>query len=79
MRAYCRKHLSNDEVHAMVAPRSEHIRAVTDFIESHGATATAATPNSDMIRTTVPVELAEKMLSTSCCKLHNRELNSIKK
>ena len=55
----------------MVAPRSDHIRAVTDFIESHGATATAATPNSDMIRTTIPVELAEKMLSTRYSVVHH--------
>ena len=71
MRACCRKHLRNDEVHAIVAPRPEHIRAVTAFIESYGATATAATPNWDMIRTSVPVELAEKMLSTTYSAVHH--------
>merc|ERR1712070_360455 len=33
------KHLTRDEVHKLIAPKQEHIKAVEDFIRAHGAEA----------------------------------------
>jgi len=63
------RHLSNEEVNAMTAPEADHIEAVTSFLRAHGADPHPATPNSDVIVATVPVHLAEQMLSTSYVKL----------
>lgn len=56
--------LSNNDVHDMVAPEEESVRIVVDWIESHGATAVKATPNSDVVLSTVPLAVAENMLAT---------------
>lgn len=58
------QHLSNDEVHRMTAPDPAHVEAVMSLIRSHGGEPVAATPNSDMISVKVPIEVAERMLST---------------
>jgi len=58
------QHLSNDEVHRMTAPDPAHVDAVMSMIRSHGGEPVAATPNSDMISVKVPIEVAERMLST---------------
>lgn len=55
--------LSNDQVHALVAPSSVDVALVTDFISSFGAEAVSRTPNSDVITTTVSIATAEKMLN----------------
>lgn len=57
------KHLSNEQVQALTAPDPRHIETVHAFLAKHGAVVSSTTPNSDMIITTVPVELAETMLS----------------
>eukprot|EP00929_Paragymnodinium_shiwhaense_P003889 TRINITY_DN1045_c0_g1_i1.p2 TRINITY_DN1045_c0_g1~~TRINITY_DN1045_c0_g1_i1.p2 ORF type:complete len:572 (-),score=151.30 TRINITY_DN1045_c0_g1_i1:239-1954(-) len=56
-------HLSNDEVQKLTAPKPEHFKAVMDFLVSHGVEVSDATPNGDLITVSVPVEVAEKMLS----------------
>merc|ERR1740121_1650334 len=58
------KHLSNLQVHDMIAPQSIHIEAVESFLAAHGVSYHKASPNGDFIVASVPVELAEKMLST---------------
>lgn len=57
-------HLSNSEVNDLTSPQQSHITAVMDFLKLHDVEGHAATPNLDMIAATVPVETAEKMLST---------------
>lgn len=61
-------HLSNDQVNAMTAPDPMHLQAVKSFLQQYGITPRAGTPNSDIIEATVPVELAERMLSTEYSK-----------
>lgn len=62
-------HLTNEQVHALVRPLDHHVATVKHFLASHGATAVSVTPNSDFIRATVTVEMAEKMLSAEYYKL----------
>lgn len=74
------QHLSNDEVHQMTAPDPAHVEAVKSLIRSHGGEPVAATPNSDMIKATVTIETAERMLSATYHKhLHESgtEINRI--
>lgn len=56
-------HLSKENVHKLTAPNPEHIAAVVSFLTSHGAEVSMQTENSDMIAATVPVEVAERILS----------------
>jgi len=57
------QHLTNDEVHKLVAPRPEDIDAVMSFLASHGVEGTQLTPNGDVIGATVSVPVAEQMLA----------------
>lgn len=57
-------HLSAAAVNNMTRPAQSHITAVMEFLKLHGIEGRAATPNLDMITAIVPVETAEKMLST---------------
>jgi len=67
------QHLSNKEVHEMVAPDPVHLESVRSFIRSHGAEPQSATPNSDMITATVTIEVAERMLSAKYSQhIHTR-------
>merc|ERR1719253_2144359 len=58
------KHLSNEQVQAMTAPAGEHIDAVRTMLFKHNVKTFTSTSNNDMIIATVPVEIAESMLST---------------
>jgi len=62
-------HLSNEQVNAMTAPKQEDIDVVSAFLREHGVEPRAATPNSDVLVATVPVESAELMLDTSYVQL----------
>ena len=57
------KHLSNEQVHALVAPLPSHVQNVMQFLSEHGLQGHAATPNSDFIVTTAKVDIAETMLA----------------
>ena len=57
------KHLSNEDVHAMVAPATESVQAVNAFLAAHGVSGASKTPNSDFIVAQVSVEKAEAMLA----------------
>lgn len=70
------QHLTNDEVHELVAPRSEDIDAVMSFLASHGAEGRRLTPNGDIIGATVPVPLAEKMLAAKYQALRHDDSNT---
>lgn len=59
------QHLSNEKVHALVAPRRESVEAVLQFLRAHGAEGVPATPNADMILATVDFETAEAMLGAT--------------
>lgn len=56
------RHLSNDEVNAMVAPTPQAISAVREYISSHGAIAHELTPNADILRAELTVREAERAL-----------------
>ncbi len=58
------KHLSNDEVHALVAPQKKHVEAVLTYLASHGIEGVSLTPNSDIIQADVTVAQAEKILNS---------------
>ena len=59
------RHLSNDEVHALVAPAPASLGAVRAFLAAHGVASDALTPNGDFLRAVVPVSVAEALLSTT--------------
>jgi len=55
--------LSNEQVHAMVAPPAEAVDAVTSWLAAEsGVLPIRRTPNSDIITATVPVRVAESLL-----------------
>lgn len=70
------KHLTNTEVHDLVAPRVEDVDAVKSFIASYGIEPRELTPNGDMIGATVSVQLAEKMLAAKYQTLHHEASNT---
>lgn len=67
------QHLSNEEVHALVAPDDAHIAAVKNFLKKHGITAICLTPNCDMVQADVTVSQAEKLLATEYHELHHSD------
>jgi len=69
------QHLSNQEVHDLVAPATPDINAVLAFLESHGVQGQKVTPNGDMIAARVSVRLAETMLSAKYEALHHEGTN----
>ena len=68
------QHKTNDEVHSLVAPSPASIASVKAHLESHGIrTATAATPNSDMILARATVREAEAALGCEYFEYTHRE------
>lgn len=57
------KHLSHEQVHAIIAPAPEDIAAVEAFIRSNGGVPKRVTPSGDFITADVTVAQAEKMLA----------------
>jgi len=58
------KHLTNEQVNELTAPRAAHIERVWSFLTQHGVEdVRALTPNYDMIGATVSIATAENMLS----------------
>ncbi|CAE6432120.1 unnamed protein product [Rhizoctonia solani] len=58
------KHLSKEDVDKLVAPRSETVESVEQWLRSHGATVSGRSSAGDWVHVTVPVSRAEKMLGT---------------
>ncbi|KAL0580736.1 hypothetical protein V5O48_001294 [Marasmius crinis-equi] len=61
------QHLSKEEVEALVAPRSESINLVTEYLMSHGLSGSdiESSPAKDWIFVTVPITIAEQLLNTT--------------
>ena len=57
------QHLTNEEVHSLVAPSAEDVATVESFARDFGAAVKVVTPNRDMLSVTVNVSVAEQMLS----------------
>ena len=57
--------LSNEDVHALVAPEPASREAVRSFLAAHGAEAHDATPNGDFVTASVTVAQAERMLGAT--------------
>ncbi|KAI0080805.1 tripeptidyl peptidase A [Panus rudis PR-1116 ss-1] len=60
------EHLSKEEVDGLIAPHSDSIHTVNEWLAHHGLTedALVRTPAKDWVRVTVPISLAEEMLNT---------------
>jgi tripeptidyl-peptidase-1 len=56
------QHLTMEQVNQLIAPTQEAVTSVDTFLQEHGVHAVTRTGNSDMVRVTVPVTIAEKML-----------------
>lgn len=56
--------LFRSEVDALVAPRSETVKTVEKWLDSHGVKVTGRSVSGDWVHVTVPVSRAEKMLNT---------------
>jgi len=65
------KHLTNEAVHALVAPAADDLAAVKSYLTSNGIEAEAATPNSDMLRASVTLAKAEDLLGGKYMQLHH--------
>jgi len=61
------QHLTNEQVHDLIAPREEDVHAVKDYLRSHGITQLSESLNGDFITVRVTVAEAEALLS---CKYH---------
>ena len=60
------RHLTNEAVHALVAPRAHSLAAVRGWLASAGIAAPEAlTPNSDFLGASVPLSAAEALLNTT--------------
>jgi tripeptidyl-peptidase-1 len=67
------QHLSNEQVHSLVAPARESVEAVRNFLEAHGVHGVSATPNSDMITAEVTLEVAERLLNAEYYRFEHAE------
>lgn len=67
------QHLSNNEVHALVAPAEAHVRAVKSFLKEHGIEAISLTPNSDILQADVTVSQAEELFDTHYHELYHAD------
>ncbi len=56
------QHLSNAEVHALVAPTPECAAVVASFLSSSGIDGDAVTPNGDFVTATATVAQADALL-----------------
>ena len=73
------KHLTNQQVHDLVAPKQQHIDAVHEFLRSHGLEGVSHTPQLgiSIVAHDVPVATAEKMFGEKYgASPHEREDDS---
>ncbi|RPD54221.1 family S53 protease [Lentinus tigrinus ALCF2SS1-7] len=59
------KYLTKAEVEAFVAPKTESVKAVTDWLSQHSIKAEVVSPSGDMLRINVPVSTANALLSAN--------------
>merc|ERR1711865_34974 len=70
------RHLSNDQVHELIAPTSSSINAVRDWLSSHGIVPQVITPNSDWLTATMSIGSAEKLLEAEYYQISHSETNT---
>jgi len=58
------QHLSNEEVHSLVAPSPRHLEAVLAFLKEKKHNPVPVSPNSDFLQVVLTVQEAEKLLET---------------
>lgn len=58
-------HLSLEEVNTLTAPTQNAVVSIDRFLQQHGVTAVHRNGNSDTIRVSVPIKVAESMLETT--------------
>ena len=66
-------HLSNEEVHDLIAPRDEDLMTVLEFIRSHDLEPISLTPNSDIVAVDVTLDQAETMLNAEYYRVAHAE------
>jgi len=71
------QHLSNEEVHALIAPLPESILAVEEFLREAGIDSVSLTPNSDFIRAEVTVPQAEELLQAEYFEMVHKETGQV--
>mmetsp|Transcript_50389 Transcript_50389/g.98765 ORF Transcript_50389/g.98765 Transcript_50389/m.98765 type:complete len:553 (-) Transcript_50389:1148-2806(-) len=62
------QHLSNAEVHQLVAPTAQSVNAVVEFLKTEGHQPTSLTSNSDFIQVSMSIAQAEALLNTQYYK-----------
>ena len=71
------QHLSNNEVHDLIAPRDEDVRAVTDWLDSHGVEFKSASPSFDIIVATVTLDTAANLLSADFRRFEHAQSGTV--
>merc|ERR1712166_149030 len=70
------QHLTNLQVHDMIAPSSQNLNVVYEWLQSHGITAQPASPNHDWIRALVTIGQAEELLQAEYHQIFHPESNA---
>jgi len=69
--------MSNDDVHALVAPTTDSVSAVMSYFSSRGALAVARTSNSDVITVDLTVEEVEEILEAEYDSFVHKDTESV--
>jgi tripeptidyl-peptidase-1 len=67
------QHLSNQQVHDLVAPEPKSVQSVMAFLKGHGVEGVSVTPNSDIITAEVTLAQAERLLDTTYFRFEHSE------
>jgi len=70
------QHLSNQQVHDLIAPTPDTVRTVLAWLASHGIIPQAMTSNSDWLTATMPISLAEQLLDAEYYALTHAATNT---
>jgi len=71
------QHLSNEEVHRLVAPRQSDVDAVKSFLASNNIKWTSASQNQDFITVDVSIEEANLLLNAEYLKYEHQDGHTI--
>ncbi|KAI0738976.1 Pro-kumamolisin, activation domain-containing protein [Daedaleopsis nitida] len=70
------RHLSKQEVEQHVAPRSESVRALNEWLNSHGVTPAAPSASRSMINVRMPVKQANTLLDADFAMYIHEDTNT---
>merc|ERR1712166_740237 len=70
------QHLTNLEVHDMIAPSSQNLDVVYEWLGSHGIAAKPVSPNQDWIRAVLTIGQAEELLQAEYHHIFHSESNA---